>query len=79
MCANISLKLDLKPMLDDYWDEDIGSKVSCTIYLKMHILKTLNTPLVLALNEVNKIFEYPQIAQDFFPLLRSWHEEAKQN
>ena len=31
---------------------------------------------VLALDEVEHIFEYPDIAQDFFPLLRNWYEEA---
>jgi hypothetical protein len=31
----------------------------------------------LALDEVNQIFEHPQVAKDFLPLLRSWYEEAK--
>jgi hypothetical protein len=76
-CANISRQLELPPLLDDYWDEDMGSKVSCTIYLQQYILTEINSPLVLALNEVNRIFEYPKIAREFLPLLRSWHEEAK--
>lgn len=77
-CANISLQLRLKPILDDYWDEDIGSKVSCTLYLQGYLLEKIDSPLVLALNEVNRIFEYPKIAQEFLALLRSWYEEAKQ-
>ena len=77
-CANVSYQLQLKPMLDDYWDEDIGSKVSCTIYFQGYLLEQIDRPLVLALNEVNRIFEYPKIAQDFLSLLRSWYEEAKQ-
>ncbi|PSB40359.1 hypothetical protein C7B67_28465 [filamentous cyanobacterium Phorm 6] len=78
-CANISRNLELPPLLDDYWDEDMGSKVSCTIYLQQYVLAEINSPLVLALNEVNRIFEYPKIAREFLPLLRSWHEEAKRN
>lgn len=78
-CANISRHLDLPPLLDDFWDEDMGSKVSCTIYLQQYILTEINRPLVLALNEVNRIFEYPKIAREFLPLLRSWHEESKRN
>lgn len=77
-CANISLQLGLKPILDDYWDEDIGSKISCTLYLQGYILTAIDSPLVLVLNEVNRLFEYPKIAGEFLPLLRSWHEEAKQ-
>lgn len=76
-CANISRHLELPPLLEDYWDEDMGSKVSCTIYLQQYILSEISSPLVLALNEVNRIFEYPKIAREFLPLLRSWHEEAK--
>ncbi|MEG3956548.1 AAA-like domain-containing protein [Microcoleus sp. herbarium2] len=76
-CANISRYLELPPLLDDYWDEDMGSKVSCTIYLQQYVLAEIDRPLVLALNEVNRIFEYPKVAREVLPLLRSWHEEAK--
>lgn len=76
-CANISRYLELAPLLDDYWDEDMGSKVSCTIYLQHYILAEIDSPLVLAFNEVNRIFEYPKVAREFLPLLRSWHEEAR--
>ena len=76
-CANVSKQLQLEPMLDDYWDEDIGSKVSCTIYLQGYLLSKIDNPLVLVLNELNRIFEYPKIASEFLPLLRSWYEEAK--
>ncbi len=76
-CANVSKQLQLEPMLDDYWDDDIGSKVSCTIYLQSYLLSKIDSPVVLVLNELNRIFEYPKIASEFLPLLRSWYEEAK--
>lgn len=76
-CANISRQLDLAPKLNDYWDEDMGSKVSCTLYIQAYLLQTINSPILIALNEVNRLFEYPKIAAEFLPLLRSWHEEAK--
>lgn len=77
LCANISRQLQRKPMLDEYWDEDMGSKISSTLYLQDYILNSIDAPLVLALDEVNQIFEHPQVARDFLPLLRSWYEEAK--
>ena len=77
MCANASRQLQLEPQLDDYWDEDIGSKVSCTLYFRSYLLEKLETPLVLAFDEVNQLFEHPQVAKDVLPLLRSWYEEAK--
>ncbi len=77
LCASVTRQLQLEPKLDDYWDEDIGSKVSCTLYFRQHLLEQIQTPLVLVLDELNQIFEYPQIARDVLPLLRSWYEEAK--
>lgn len=77
LCANVTSQLQLEPRLDDYWDEDIGSKVSCSLYFRNYLLELIDSPLVLALDEVNQIFEHPQVAKDFLPLLRSWYEEAK--
>ncbi|MBD2205224.1 AAA-like domain-containing protein [Calothrix sp. FACHB-1219] len=79
ICANITHKLKLKNRLDDYWDEDLGSKANCTIYLQEYLLLQIEHPLVLAFDEVNQIFDYSEIAQDFLSLLSSWHEEAKDN
>jgi hypothetical protein len=76
-CANVSRQLQLPPKLDDYWDEDFGSKVSCTLYIQGYILQQLDSPLVLSLDEVNRLFEFPKIAHNFLPLLRSWYEEAR--
>ena len=76
-CANIARQLHLEPNLDNYWDEDFGSKISCTIYFQAYILEQVDTALVLGLDELNQLFEYPEIAQNFLPLLRSWYEEAK--
>jgi hypothetical protein len=75
--ANVSRQLNLNPRLDDYWDEEMGSKVSCKIYFEDYLLNQINTPLVLALNEVNRVFEYPHIAQEFLAMLRFWHEQAR--
>jgi DNA-binding Xre family transcriptional regulator len=77
ICTNVARQLQLKPMLDEYWDEDLGSKISCTDYFQHYLLAKISTPLVLVFDELNHIFEHPQIAHDFLPLLRSWYEEAK--
>lgn len=77
-CANVARQLGLKPNLNEFWDEDMGSKVSCTMYFEGYLLEKIPRPIVLALNEVNRVFEYPAIAKEFLPLLRFWHETAKQ-
>jgi len=79
-CVNISRQLKLFPSLDDFWDTEMGCKVSCKIYFEAYLLQYIDhCPIVLALNEVNRIFEHPTIAQDFLPMLRFWHEQAKQD
>ncbi len=76
-CANVSRELDLEPKLNDYWNEDMGSKVSCLIYFQDYLLASLEQPFILALNEIDVVLEYPEIARDFLTLLRSWYEQAK--
>jgi len=71
----LSDALNLNLNLDDYWNSDRGSMLSCTRYLEM-ILEQFEEPLVLGLDEVDRLLNYPDISQDFFYLLRSWHEEA---
>ncbi|WP_445638723.1 AAA-like domain-containing protein [Nostoc sp. DSM 114161] len=79
-CIYVSRQLNLLPCLDDFWDTDMGSKVSCKIYFEAYILQYIaENPVVLALNEVQRVFEHPKIAQDFLPMLRFWHEQAKQD
>ncbi|HEY9620484.1 MAG TPA: AAA-like domain-containing protein [Crinalium sp.] len=75
-CADLTQQLQLEVKLDDYWNSDLSSKVSCTTYLRRYILSRLESPLVLALDEIDRLFNYPSIAQDFLPLLRFWYEEA---
>ncbi|MEM6599582.1 MAG: AAA-like domain-containing protein, partial [Cyanobacteria bacterium P01_C01_bin.69] len=78
-CANVAWQLGLSARVDDVWDEALGSKVSCKAFLQEAVLQAIEEPLLIALNEVNKVFEYPQVAQDFLPLLRSCHEQAKRS
>ena len=77
-CTNLSYQLGIPPKLEDYWNHNIGSKVSCTIYLEAYLLKTLQKPLVIALDEVNDLFQFSGVSGEFLPLLRSWYEDAKE-
>lgn len=78
-CWRIAKELGIKPNSDDNWDEEIGSNVSCFLYLKNNLFAQINSSLVLVLEQVDCLFEYPQIAQEFFLLLRSCYEEAQQD
>lgn len=75
-CLAASRELNLEPKIDEYWDEEIGSKVSCTGYFESYLLEPLTTNLVIAIDEIDTVFHYPALAEDFLALLREWHEEA---
>jgi AAA-like domain/TIR domain len=75
-CTKITRKLRLPHQIDDYWTDTYGSKDNCTAYFEDCLLSGNNAPLVLGLDEVDRVFQYPKIADDFFGLLRAWYEEA---
>ena len=75
--ASIALGMRLSNRLDGYWNELFGSKISCKIYFEEYLLANSDRPLVLALDDVDRLFDYPEIADEFFGLLRTWHEQAK--
>jgi serine/threonine-protein kinase len=76
-CASIALELNLDEKLTDYWKGILGSKNKCTNYFQRYLLSEITHPLALGLDEVDQIFQHPEIATDFFGLLRAWHERGK--
>ena len=78
-CATIGRKLKLQNRVAEYWDDIFGSKDNCTAYFEEYLLPEISNSLVLGLDEVDMIFNHPEVASDFLGLLRAWHELAKNN
>jgi hypothetical protein len=76
-CNSITWELNLEDHLADYWKGAFSPKNKCTNYFQRYLLPELQRPIVLCLDEVDQVFEYPTIATDFFGMLRAWHEDAK--
>lgn len=77
-CLNVGRELLLPNHLDEYWDEaGMGTKVSCTTYFEEYLLAQGERPLVLCLDDVDLLFPYPDVYEDFFGLLRSWYEKTR--
>ncbi|MCA2673200.1 MULTISPECIES: AAA-like domain-containing protein [unclassified Microcystis] len=74
----ISKKLGLANLFEEKWQEGLGI-YSCTAYFEDHLLKKLDKPLILVLEEIDSLFVYASVADDFLSLFRLWHEEAKNN
>jgi serine/threonine-protein kinase len=64
--------------LAEYWDEEFStSKVDCTEYFEKYLLPEAGSPVVLCLDEVDRVFPYREVASEFLGLLRAWHERGK--
>ena len=71
-CSWVSEDLELEDRVDEYWQRNISHIQRCTRYISRYILKELGTPLVLAMDEVDKVVDAP-FHNDFFGMLRNWH------
>jgi hypothetical protein len=71
-CSWLTDELGLEDRTSQYWDTPLGNAQRCTRYVNRYLLAELGTPLVLAMDEVESIFE-TNFRSDFFSMLRSWH------
>jgi len=78
-CAVICDQLNISIDLEQHWKPIFGSSYNCTQFLNHSLLPKLNNPVVLALDEVDVLFEYPETATAFLGLIRAWCEKAKQS
>ncbi|NJM98849.1 MAG: CHAT domain-containing protein [Phormidesmis sp. RL_2_1] len=76
-CASVTEELDMDDRLGDYWKGARGIVRRAQRYFEKYLLTALDKPVVLGLDDVDQVFEHPEIATDFFALLRMWHEEGK--
>lgn len=79
LCVMVSRSLGLPHRLDEFWNPLFGSSYSCNDYFESYLLPAAESPLLLVLDEVNVVFNYPKIAADFFGMLRAWYERSRHN
>jgi AAA-like domain len=78
LCVDVADSLEQEPQLDKHWQEVFGLNKNCTRYFQKYLLSLTDTPLVLAIDNFERLFEYPEIFPQFCLLLRGWYETAKQ-
>jgi len=78
-CVSVSQALGLDNQLNTYWDEKYStSKMNCTNYFEAYLLAQISdSQVVLCLDDVDLVFPYQEVAQDFLGMLRAWHEKSK--
>ncbi|QIR40782.1 CHAT domain-containing protein [Tolypothrix sp. PCC 7910] len=78
LCINVSDSLELEAKLDEYWQDTMGLNTSCTRYFQKYLLSVIDSPIVLAIDNFERLFKCENIFSEFCLLLRSWYETAKQ-
>ncbi|WP_404787101.1 AAA-like domain-containing protein [Altericista sp. CCNU0014] len=77
-CLMVGRQCQLDSRLQDLWDTEIlGSNDNCTVYFEEYLLPEINGPLLLGLDNVDRIFPCIEVVEDFLGMLRSWHEKGK--
>lgn len=78
-CATSEKYLGLRNNLDTYWNDYGSANNKTTGYFSQSLLPQIDSQLILVLEEMDLVFDYPLIATEFCGLLRGWHEESKRD
>jgi hypothetical protein len=73
-CALLTRRLGLVDQVAAYWALPLSTIQRCSVYLEEYILPEVHGALVLALDEVDRVFDTP-VRSDFFGMLRAWHND----
>ncbi len=75
-CDWLSEELELPSRVGEFWEAPFGNSQRTTRYLQRYLLKEIEKPLVLAMDEVDRVFD-TSFRSDFFGMLRSWHNSRQ--
>ena len=77
-CAVIGRDFGVKAKPTDDWDEMFGANSNCEEFFEQYLLNDNDDrPLVIAIENLDRIFLHEAIEVDFCGLLRGWHEQGK--
>ena len=71
-CSLLSDELEIEDQTDEFWKMPLGNSQRCSRYVGRYLLKELSGPLVLAMDEMETMFD-TEYRSDFFSMLRNWH------
>jgi len=75
--VSISETLQIEESVEEHWHKSLGNcKIKCRTYFEKYILPGDN-PIIISLDELDKLFPHEEIAGEFLGVLRTWHESAK--
>ncbi len=75
-CIAVGNEIGLSNQLNQHWESEVTCILNSTNYFQKYLLTNITNPLVLALNDVDIVFEKSAIANDFCNMLRIWYDRA---
>lgn len=76
-CATVGKQLGIRIKTEEYWDDIFGANDNTTDYFENYLLKVSEQPLVLAIDNFDRVFKYADIETDFCGLLRGWYGRSR--
>jgi len=78
ICKIVAYKLNIQVSLNEMILQMFTPKMRAGMYME-EILSKINQPLVFVIDEADRLFEYQDVSNEFFGLIRAWSEKAKSN
>jgi hypothetical protein len=75
LCLQASRQLNLEAQFPEWDTQKYSVNDNCTEYFEDYVLPKINAPVILSLDNVDRLFAYPDVFVDFARLLRSWHDK----
>jgi len=72
-CAVLANRLNIPDRMASLWKKELSIGDRCTGYTK-YILEHINRPLVLAMDEIDRLLD-TDFRSSFFAMLRAWHND----
>ena len=69
--------LELQSKIEECWQNTTTPKENCNRYIK-YLLSKSERPVVIGIDNSDLLFKSSAIYEEFFPLLRFWHDSSKQ-
>jgi hypothetical protein len=76
ICIQTTIEMDLENRITDYWTYPDDPNMNFRIYFEKYLFKASDKPVVLIIDNVDRIIEFEDVSKNFFAHLRSLYNNA---
>lgn len=75
-CLAFATNFSLESEFKEEWEEDEDKIQAATYFIEQEILRVQSKPILLAIDKADRLFEYRDVSENFFLLIRAWHQKG---